>query len=136
MVQVLNQPGEPLVCPLTLKGEATGGEVVLAAELSTRPSGHHMLRIQVRTVSRAHPRGWVNGGHTIFLQVYPVPPDTDTSDGPLPEPTASVLLPQGVTEVPFTLKLPDTNLPSSNHVSFLDGCFVTYSIFSNVDIKW
>ena len=127
--------GTEVSFPLRRKGKAEKGEVTLKATLETTKRGNKLLKLVCVKATGLRKADWF-GKNDVYVQAYVVDPGTD-EDAALPEPDKTLTLPGGSElEVPFSLKLPLKNLPSSMNYGWGDSSHVQYSLYSNIDISW
>ena len=128
---LLEFPGSQLSFPLRPQGEVT-----VSASLETyAATGTQYLSLHCRQATGLRSGDWMSS-NDVYVQAYQVPPAT-SADQPLPLPAPTAVLPAGVLEVPFALRLPYKMIPSSAEWGFATTTYtyVRYQLYSNIDTK-
>jgi len=130
---LLQNPGEQKSFPLRRKGNIQGkAEVTLSAYVD-QVMGKYVLRLVCHQTTGLRSADFF-GKNDVYVQCYPVPPDTDEG-APLPNPETKYTIAAGTQlSVPFSIKLPLKYVPSSFSSWHGDACYVNYSLYSNIDI--
>lgn len=131
---LLENPGVQKSFPLRKKGKIHKGEITLSAEVQEL-RGKYFLRLNCHQTTGLPSADWFSK-NDVYVQCYRVPSSTDV-DAALPKPDKNFLIPAGEKiEMPFSMKIPLKYMPSSFSTWHGDSCYVAYSLYSNIDIKW
>jgi hypothetical protein len=115
---------------LTRNGKPEKG-VLVANFMWVQNRGGNCLQVCVCSVAGLRKGDWV-GKNDVYCQIYPLPFNKYVEHKALPEPDKFRTLPASTLNVDFAFTLPK-DLPSTiSHGS----SYITYSIYSNIDISW
>jgi len=131
---LLQNPNVPVSFPLRRNGQIHKGEVTLSAYVRDL-LGKSVLQLNCHKSTGLASADFF-GKNDVYVQCYRVPSETDEGAA-LPLPQKNHILPAGTKiAMPFSIKLPLKYIPSSFSTWHGDACYVSYSIYSNIDIKW
>jgi len=130
---LLMTPGVKKSFPLRKKGKVLdNSEVTLSAEVE-HIMGKYVLRLICHQTTGLKSADFF-GKNDVYVQCYPVSPHTDESAA-LPQPEKNYTIAAGSQiSIPFCIKLPLKYIPSSFSTWHGDSCYVSYSLYSNIDI--